>query len=117
MLDCLKPIKDIKWDCLSFFEDPDNEEKLNINGSRFEEPGEYEVGNNQVQIYHVVLVKDHDEDPALWQHFDHFEAGLMDPLEYVSGLIPQGWFGFVAKKSTNSHKFVHDTIDKMKEFL
>ena len=108
-------MKNEKWDCLSFF-NSDNE-KVEINGSRYKDPGNYEIGSNNVQVYHVVLVKDHEEDPAKFEHFDSFEACLMDPLEYVSVLIPQGWLGLVAKKTTNSHKFVNEAIDKMKKFL
>lgn len=116
MLDYLAKMKNENWDCLSFFEG-DDENKISITGSRYKNPGEYEIGQNKGQIYHIILVKDHEENPAKFDHFDKFEAVLLDPLEYVSGLIPSGWYGLVAKKTTNSHKFVDETIDKMKKFL
>jgi hypothetical protein len=116
MLDCLKPIKNEKWDCLSFFEG-EKDDQISIEGTSYKEPGEYHIGANKGQMYHIVLVKDHSEDVEKFEHFDQFEAVLFDPLEYVSGLIPCGWYGVVAKKTDNSHKFIEDVVDKLKSLL
>lgn len=117
MLECLKPVKDKNWDCLSFFEDPDDEEQVFIHASTYKDPGESVIGANGGQVYHIVLVQDHDEDPEKFINFDHFEAVLFGPLDYVSELIPCGWYGLVAKKTSTSHKFVDEAIDKIKCFL
>ena len=117
MLDCLRPVKGVNWDVLSFLSDPEDDEKIHINGVRFKEPGEYVIGKNEVQIYHIALAKENMEDPEKLIHYDYFEAGLVDPLIYLSELIPQGWIGFVAKKTSTSQEFVDDALASLTQFL
>jgi hypothetical protein len=57
-----------------------------------------------------VLFKENDE--GFVENFDDSEAILTDPLEYVSMLIPQGWYGVVCKKTTTSDVVIDDIVDK-----
>jgi hypothetical protein len=70
---------------------------------------ESELGSN----YHIILFKE-DTKGQLY-NADMFEAILIDPLEYLSGLLPQGWFGVFFKKTTASGTIVKVLFDKLTE--
>jgi hypothetical protein len=44
-----------------------------------------------------------------------FDAIFSDPLEYMSGLIPSGIFGIMARKTTTSNNFIQKTFDKLQK--
>ena len=62
--------------------------------------------------YHIVLFRE-DEDGILVQP-DKFDAILIDPLEYVSELITQNWYGIIARKTKSSHELIDKAFDKLK---
>ena len=49
------------------------------------------------------------------KQLDLFEGILLDPYYYVSKLIPGGWFGVVAKKTTTSHEFINKAYSALKK--
>jgi len=61
--------------------------------------------------YHIILFK--EDDNGIIINPDKFEAILIDPLEYISELIPQNWCGIIAKKTNKSGKFIDNLFDKM----
>jgi hypothetical protein len=63
--------------------------------------------------YHIILFKE-DRKGELY-NVDMFEAILIDPLEYLSGLLPQGWFGVFFKKTTVSGTIAKVLFDKLTE--
>ena len=114
MLEYLQPLKNEKIDFLTFLAG-DEEGKVNIMGSEYANPGEKVGGNTLGDLYHIVLFRDSTENPDEYDNVDDFEAILACPLEYVSGLIPGGFYGIVARKTTTSHKLMDRLLAMMKK--
>jgi hypothetical protein len=116
MLDYLQPIKNADVDFIMFFQGslPDS---IKVDGSQYEDRGTPIGGNELGHVYHIMLCRDHPEDKNKFDKFDHFEAVLVCPLEYISGLITQGWYGIVAKKTTTSEKVYNRIVDLMTKHL
>jgi hypothetical protein len=113
MLEMFHDIQSEDYDCLTFF--PDYEEKaLKIEGQLYKNPGEKIPGSIMGDWWHVILFKEGGES---FTNLDNFDAILSEPLEYISQLIPQGWYGMVAKKTTTSEKFIQKTLDILNKSL
>ena len=112
MLDYLEPLKKTKYDCLMFIpgEKPGS---LHIEGSEYKDIGTKIGGSELGDNYHILLYKDNEEKGI--HNLDLFEGILMDPLEYASRLIPQGWYGVFAKKTTTSDEFINKAFDSLKQ--
>jgi hypothetical protein len=109
----LEALKDIgEYDVLFFFP-TDKEDTLKIEAALYKEPGEKIGGSELGSEYTIMLFKFDEEDGAY--DYDTFDAILADPRIYISNLIPQQWYGFVARKTTKSKKFVDDIIAKIKD--
>ncbi len=107
MLEVFHDIKKEEFDCLTFF--PDYEEDgLRIEGQKYKNFGEKVGGSIMGDEWHIILFKENEES---FTNLDNFDAILADPLEYISQLIPQGWYGLVAKKTTTSPEFIQRTLD------
>ena len=113
MLDYLQPLKGADIDVIMFFEGS-KPNSIKIEGNTYEDRGEPIGGNSIGDSYHVILCKDHPTDEEKFDQVDTFEAILADPLEYISGLIPAGWMGIIAKKTTTSDEFVEKVVDCFK---
>ena len=109
MLEAFKDITD--YDVL-FWLPTDEENTMKIESCRYKTPGNQIGGSELGPEYHIVLFK-FDPETGTYGH-DRWDAILSDPRVYVSGLIPQNWYGFVARKTTESQEFVTDILDKIK---
>ena len=108
MLDYLKEIRQEQTKPFDFltFTSGDNGDSMCISGNEYAEPGE-PVGSHPVgQQYHIILFKDHPTDVEKFYDVDTFDAILADPWEYISGLIPAGFYGIIARKTTTSEPIV-----------
>ena len=114
MLEYLKDVGE-EFDAL-FFLPMEDEESINIITNRYKEPGDEVKGSELGNWWHILLFKCNEESGAV-EHLDTFDAIFSDPREYISGLIPQGWYGIVAKKTTTSNNFLDDAIDKFKSMM
>jgi hypothetical protein len=110
MLEAFKEITD--YDVL-FWLPTEDDDTLRIEACKYKNPGEQLGGSQLGPEYTVVLFKC-DDDSGTYNH-DKFDAILSDPRIYISGLIPQDWYGLVARKTTTSNNFVDDMIAKFKE--
>ena len=108
MLEYLKDIVD--YDAL-FFLPMAEEDEINIISNRYKNPGTPVEETPVGPAWHVILFQTNEETGEI-QKFDSFDAVLSDPREYISGLIPQGWYGVIAKKTTTSPEFYQDALDK-----
>ena len=115
MLDYLQPLKTADVDFIMFFEGskPDS---IKVEGSQYEDRGEPIGGNDIGHAYHIILMKDHPTEDK-FDKFDSFEAILACPLEYISGLIPEGWYGVIAKKTTTSEPMYQRMLDLTSKHL
>jgi len=110
MLDWLNPIKNEKFDVMYFIAG-DEKDSIDIQLRQFKENEESIANTKLGECYQILLYK-HDTNGTCI-HPDKFEAILIDPLEYISALIPQDWCGIIARKTKNSHKIIDNLFDKM----
>lgn len=115
MLDFLRAVKKEDYDFITFFEG-DKKSWINVNCQEYTNRGDPVEFSDMGFKWHIILFRNHvTEDKFVG--FDHFEAILLDPLEYISGLIPDGWFGIIAKKTTTSDLVVQKLLDKCKQMI
>jgi hypothetical protein len=112
MLEFLKPIKDTKFDSIAFLPHSD-EDTVRVEGSEFKDAGENIGGNELGHSYHIIIFQI-DEDGST-KNLEWFQGILLSPLDYISELIPQNWFGVIARNTTTSGKYAKDIFDKFKE--
>ena len=115
MLDYLQPLKNADVDVIMFFEGS-QPNSIKVEGNQYSDRGEPLGGNSIGNLYHVILCRDHPTEDR-YDQFDTFEAILSEPLEYISGLIPEGWYGVVAKKTTTSQPLYQRMLDLMDNHL
>jgi hypothetical protein len=113
MLGFLKELKNDDADAI-FFLPGDNEDQIHIECAMYKEFGEKVGGSYLGDSYEIILFKEDAKEDKIY-NVDRFEAVLSDPLEYMSGLIPQQWYGMVCKKTTTSDRFVQKLFDKLQE--
>jgi hypothetical protein len=112
MLEFLREFRDVTFDAIWFL--PGNKlGTVTIESNRYKNPGEKLSGSDYGDAYHVILFREDDGGDLC--HIDRFEGILGEPLEYISGLIKQDWFGMIAKKTTTSTEFVDKLFDKLCE--
>ena len=110
MLDYLKVLKDDDHDAYFFLPGPKGN-TIHLEGASYKDAGE-NVGHSAMgNAYHVILFKEAADGELV--DIDMFEAIFMDPLEYMSNLIPSGTFGIMARKTTTSDSFIQKTFDKL----
>ena len=109
MLDFFKKLNE--FDVL-FFLPHEEQDGVYLESATYNKPGKLIDNSDIGPAWHIVLFKS-DRDGVYSK--DVFEGIFSDPREYISNLIPQNWYGFVAKKTTTSKKFVKATIDKLDE--
>jgi hypothetical protein len=112
MLDSLKQFKDEDYDSILFMP-TEEENQVHFQVSKYKEPGIKLDGSTIGDCYHIILFKEDEEGLVI--NLDMFEAILMAPLEYISQLLPDEWFGIICKKTTTSEKYVLETFDNLKE--
>ena len=113
MLDFLKEFSKENHDAI-FFLPGDKEDQIQIEAATYKDPGENIGGSYLGDAYHVILFKEDAKADKLY-NIDRFDAIFVDPFEYISGLIPQNWYGVIARKTTTSNTFIQKTFDKLQE--
>ena len=111
MLDYLRPFHDASPDAFYFL--PSDENKITLESMTYKDFGIKSGGSELGDEYHVILFKEDEEGYV--QHLDMFDAVLVSPYHYLSRLMPMGWLGLIAKKTTTSYEFVKATFDKLSE--
>jgi hypothetical protein len=114
MLDYLKHLKNEKFDFLTFLEG-EKKNSIEIQGTDYSNPGEPIDAGIMGPSYHVILFRDHKEKVDEYGDVDSFDAVLVDPLEYISNLIPAGWYGIIARKTTTSRPIIDRMLDNFNE--
>ena len=113
MLPYLHPFRDKEYDVLTFFPDAEDGDNLHIDAGSLDEPGEVLGKNNNGHRWNILLFKEDETGPV---HIDNFEATLGCPLEYISYLIPAGWYGAIVKKTTTSDEIFEEIVESVKSF-
>ena len=112
MLEFLKVLKEDDHDAYFFLPGP-KKDSIHLEGATYKDAGESVGGNDIGESYHVILFKEDDDGELV--DIDMFDAIFADPLEYMSGLIPSGIFGIMARKTTTSNNFIQKTFDKLQK--
>lgn len=100
------------FDVLFFLPHGSDDNQVFIEAAHYGKKGKL-VDNSEIgPSWYIVLFK---TDENGMKDKDVFEAIFSDPREYISNLIPQDWYGFVAKKTTTSKKFVKEAIARIDE--
>ena len=110
MLNFLKEFNKDEHDAIFFLPGP-KKDSVQIEGSTYKNPGEKIGGSAMGDSYHVILFKEADDGELV--DIDQFEAIFIDPFEYMSELIPQNWFGIMAKRTNTSNNFIQNTFAKL----
>lgn len=101
-------------DVIRFFPHEDEEDAIEVYGEMYKEKAEPIGGTSVGPAWHVVLFQ-WDEKNEKVINEDKFEAIFSDPREYISGLIPQNWYGILARKTTKSEEMIQDFFDNLKK--
>lgn len=112
MLDFLEKSKDKEYDTL-FFLSGKNKGTVQLQFNMYKDRGEKLGGSDMGDCYHIILFNE-DETGEL-VNVDMFDAILICPLEYISELIKQKWYGIIARKTTTSEQFISKTYEKLIE--
>ena len=110
MLDFLKEFNKDEHDAIFFIPGP-KKDSIQVEGATYKIPGEKVGGSAMGDSYHVILFKEADNGDLV--DIDQFDAIFTDPLEYISDLIPQNWYGIMAKRTTTSNNFIQNTFAKL----
>jgi hypothetical protein len=117
MLDYLKNL-DKPFDILDFlpYEDDDGNEGIKVEAYQYADAGESVGCSEMGHAYHIIIFKlDEDESvETCTKDHDFFDGILIEPREYLSRMIPNGWFGVLARKTTTSSQFAQETFDRIK---
>ena len=113
MLEFLKDIKNDNPDAILFLPG-EKEHEVQVEGAAYLNPGDDVGGSLMGKSYDIILFKENYKEDKIY-NVDKFEAILSEPFEYISSLIPQNWFGIIARKTTTSNNFVCSAFDKLKE--
>lgn len=108
MLSFLNTVKE--FDALLFLPDED-ENTVRFEVCTYKDAGEPVGGSGMGLEYHIVLFKVKDGNAY---EFDSYDAILVEPRTYIAMLIPQDFYGLVARKTTTSINLVNtmkETID------
>jgi hypothetical protein len=112
MLDYLKVLKEDEHDAYFFLPGP-KKDTIHLEGATYKDAGDDVEESDIGKSYHVILFKEDEEGELV--DIDMFDAVFADPLEYMSGLLPSGIFGIMARKTTTSNNFIQKTFDKLQK--
>lgn len=103
MLQVFNDIKQQGCEAISFFPNPDDDSDIVIQGLLYKESGEPIGGSSMGNSYDIVTFRKYGDE---FVNKDHYEAILVCPYTYSNKLLKEGYFGFVAKKTTTSKELV-----------
>jgi len=111
MIEFFQQLNNDKFDVL-FFLPHEEESGVYLESATYNKPGKLVDSGPIGPAWTIYLIRKSQD--GTWIK-DVFEGIFSDPRDYISNLIPQNWYGFVAKKTTTSKKFVNETIAKLNE--
>lgn len=112
MLDFLVKSKNKEFDTIVFLSG-DKEDTVQVQFNVYKDKGKNIGGSALGDTYHIILFKEDKNGNLI--NSDRFEAILICPLEYISSLIIQKWYGIIARKTTTSDSFVDQIFTKLME--
>jgi len=111
----LKLLQNADFDIFHFLPG-EKKNQVFIQGSKFKEIGEKVDGSSLGDCYHILLFRIGENENGEICKLEKNEAILISPLEYMSMLIPQEFYGIICKKTTSSDKFVTKVFDLLQKF-
>lgn len=86
---------------------------IHIQASEYKDKGTKLDGSTMGDCYHIIIFREDDEGAMI--DLDKFEGILSAPVEYISRMIQENWFGIVCRKTTTSEEFVNRTFANFQE--
>ncbi len=112
MIEYLRQFKDDKFDGLIFLPGP-QENTTRVETFNYAESGKHIIESAMNHLtYHIFLFRMIEKTKEVID-LEEFEAVLLDPLEYISNLIPIGYYGFLMSKTTESSSY----FDRFKQLI
>ena len=108
MLKDLEPYRDIEFDSIAFLPNSFDKNAVDINSGVYVNPGESSAEN----MYHIAIFKLNDNSEIYDK--DIFDAVLLDPLEYISTILPNDYYGVISRKTTNSPIVMQKILELLK---
>ena len=90
----------------------DDENTVHVESFKYQENTK-KIRGSDLGYYHHILIWKEKEDGDM-DHFDLFEAILVDPLIYASDLINMKWYGIIGIKTEKSEEFFNDIMERIK---
>jgi hypothetical protein len=101
-------------DCDSYvFLPTEEDDNIHVQASEYKDKGTKLGGSIMGDCYHIIIFRE-DEEGCITD-LDKFEGILSAPVEYITRMIKENWFGIVCRKTTTSEEFVNRTFDKLSE--
>ncbi|CAB4133310.1 hypothetical protein UFOVP250_117 [uncultured Caudovirales phage] len=111
MLEYLKDFEKANPDAFYFL--PGENGKTILESLTYKEFGDKVGGSELGDAYHIILFKEDKEGNM--SGLEMFDAVLIAPYEYISRMMPDGWLGLIAKKTTTSLSFVQNVFDRLND--
>ena len=109
----MKEIKELLSDSDTYMFLPGEEDdNIHIQTSEYKNPGTKLNTSSMGDCYHIIIFKEGEEGI---EHLDNFEAILTAPIEYMTRMIKEDWFGVICRKTTTSQEFVTNLVAKVQE--
>lgn len=114
MLEYLKAL-DQPYDILNFlpYEDGEGNDAIKIEAFDYAKPGINVDFSEMGLAWHIIIFRLNEDETSTTDH-DFFDGILIEPREYISRMITDGWFGVIAKKTTTSADFAKATFDRIR---
>jgi len=96
-----------------FFLPMEESDNIHVQSSNYKDRGTKLNGSELGDCYHIILFREDDDGGMI--DLDRFEGILTAPVEYITRMIKENWFGIVCRKTTTSEEFVNNTFAKMQE--
>jgi len=109
MNEILKEMKQGNYDVFTFFPG-EKEHQVLIQGNSYKDPGEKLDYNDTGDCYHIILFKENGE---IIEQLDRYDAILTSPVDYLSMLMEQDWYGAIFRKTTTSDAISQKLFDNL----
>jgi len=98
-----------------FFLPMEESNNIHVQSSNYKDSGTKLDGSELGDCYHIILFREDEEGGII--DLDKFEGILTAPVEYITRMIKENWFGIVCRKTTTSEVFVQKTFDNLTQSM
>lgn len=108
MREFLQQLKNNNYDGINFYRNDDGD--LEVSQFELKHPGEKIGGTELGDFFDIIIIQ---ENPPKMP--ERFQAILTSPIDYISRMIEDGFYGVVVKFTTTSEKVMDNIMIGMEE--